>query len=54
MSEEEYPGGVPPTWRMTVRSVVAQDGRCLVYYAFVPAPDVREVVLVKSPEEWGL
>lgn len=41
----EYPGGVPPTWRVTVRRTRAEGGRWLVYYDFTPSPDVREVVL---------
>lgn len=41
----EYPGGVPATWRVTVRCALKQDGSPLVYYDFVPSPDVREVVL---------
>ncbi len=40
-----YPGGVPPTWRVTVYRTTAQDGRPLLYYVFEPDVDVREVVL---------
>lgn len=41
----EYPGGVPPEWRATVRRVQRDGGSWLVYYDFVPNPDVPEVVL---------
>jgi len=41
----EYPGGVPPTWRVTVRRAVREDGTVLVYLYFSPRPDVPEVVL---------
>ncbi len=40
-----YPGGVPSTWRVTVRPTHTEDGRPLVYYVFTPSPDVSEVDL---------
>jgi len=41
----EYPGGVPPTWRVVVRRAVREDGSVLVYLCFSPSPDVPEGAL---------
>ncbi len=43
--KDEYPGGVPPEWQVTVRRAEKEDGRYLIYYDFTPGPAVPEVEL---------
>lgn len=38
----EYPGGVPPEWRVLVHRARREDGSEFVYYDFAPSPAARE------------
>jgi len=48
--EEQYPGGVPPEWQVTIRRTLKEDGRYLIYYDFVPSPQAEEVELERPRE----
>ncbi len=50
---EEYPGGVPPEWQVTVRRVEKEDGRYLIYYDFAPSPSVPQTELQPAEESGG-
>ncbi|MDI7276228.1 MAG: hypothetical protein QME94_09620 [Anaerolineae bacterium] len=47
---EQYPGGVPPEWQVTVRRTLKEDGRYLIYYDFMPGPKAEEVELAPAQE----
>lgn len=49
---EEYPGGVPPEWHVTVRRTLKEDGRYLIYYEFTPSAEAAEVEL--QPQEHAI
>ena len=50
LEPKEYPGGVPPTWQVTVRRTLKEDGRYLIYYDFAPSPTAEEVVIEREEE----
>jgi hypothetical protein len=50
---EERAEEVPPEWQVSVRHLLKEDGRYLIYYDFAPGPAAPEVELQSAEELAG-